>query len=180
MKRIPQPVSDPDPLHYKSGDVTHTQNPINGKPREPDDFQPRTNIRNQRDDGQLPTKQEIQSFCQEFAVEPDLVKSYILHLQDLRIRADIGEREREEQKKKSNNERRNQSMIMIGISWLTPGEPEKLRVPELNKYLVHHGLSTQGEKPEKLRVRFFGTNPNPDSESKNGFFVSFAKSKKGL
>ena len=90
IKRIPQPVSDPDnPLHYKSVDVTHTQNPINAKPREPDDFQPRTNIRNQWDDGLLPTKQEIQSFCQEFAVEPDLVKSYILHLQDLRIQADI-------------------------------------------------------------------------------------------
>ena len=45
-------MSDPDnPLHYKSGDVTHTQNPINAKPRESDDFQPRTNIRNQWDDG---------------------------------------------------------------------------------------------------------------------------------
>ena len=31
-----------------------------------------------------------------------------------------------------------------------------------------------------LRVHFFGKNPNPDSESKNGFFVSLAKSKKGL
>ena len=30
------------------------------------------------------------------------------------------------------------------------------------------------------RVHFFGKNPNPDSESKNGFFVSLAKSKKGL
>ena len=29
------------------------------------------------------------------------------------------------------------------------------------------------------RVHFFGKNPNPDSESKNGFFVSLAKSKKG-
>ena len=31
-----------------------------------------------------------------------------------------------------------------------------------------------------LRVHFFGKNPNPDSESKSGFFVSLAKSKKGL
>ena len=101
MKRIPQPVSDPDnPLHYnKSGDVTPTQYPINGKPREPDNFQPRTNIRKQWDDGQLPIKEEIQSFCQEFGVEPELVKLYILHLQDLRTQADIRERGREEQKK---------------------------------------------------------------------------------
>ena len=31
-----------------------------------------------------------------------------------------------------------------------------------------------------VRVHFFGKNPNPDSESKNGLFVSLAKSKKGL
>ena len=35
-------------------------------------------------------------------------------------------------------------------------------------------------KSRTLRVHFFGKNPNPDSESKNGFFVSLAKSKKGL
>ena len=29
-----------------------------------------------------------------------------------------------------------------------------------------------------LRVHFFGKNPNPDSESKNGYFVSLANSKK--
>ena len=33
---------------------------------------------------------------------------------------------------------------------------------------------------DNLRVHFFGKNPNPDSESKNGFFISLAKSKKGL
>ena len=32
----------------------------------------------------------------------------------------------------------------------------------------------------KLRVHFFGKNPNPDSESKKGFLVSLVKSKKGL
>ena len=31
-----------------------------------------------------------------------------------------------------------------------------------------------------IRVHLFGKNPNPDSESKNGFFVSLVKSKKGL
>ena len=44
MKRIPQPVPDPEiPLHYKSVDATPTESPIiiNGKPREPDNFQPR-------------------------------------------------------------------------------------------------------------------------------------------
>ena len=33
---------------------------------------------------------------------------------------------------------------------------------------------------KKFRVHFFGKNPNSDSESKNGFFVSLAKSKKGF
>ena len=65
MKRISQPVPDPEnSLHYKSVDVTPTENPINGKPQEPDDFQPRTNIwKKKEDDGQLSTKEEIQSFA---------------------------------------------------------------------------------------------------------------------
>ena len=40
---------------------------------------------------------KMQSFCQEFAVELKLVKSYILHLQDLRIHDDLRERGRDEQ-----------------------------------------------------------------------------------
>ena len=37
MKRIPQPVPDPEnPLHYKSVDATPTESSINGKPRERD------------------------------------------------------------------------------------------------------------------------------------------------
>ena len=31
------------------------------------------------------------------------------------------------------------------------GQLKKLRVPELNKYLVHHKLSSQGKKAEKLK-----------------------------
>ena len=34
--------------------------------------------------------------------------------------------------------------------------------------------------PDKTYVHVFGKNPNPDSESKKGFFVSLLKSKKGL
>ena len=80
------------------------KNLINGKPQEPDDFQPRLNIRKQWDDGQLSTKEEIQSFCQEFTIEPVLVKSYILHLEDLRIQANLRKRGREEQKTTTNCE----------------------------------------------------------------------------
>ena len=64
IKGIPQPVPDPEnPLYYKSVDATPTESPINGKPRESDDFQPRWNIRKQWDDGQLSIKKEIRSFC---------------------------------------------------------------------------------------------------------------------
>ena len=74
---------------------------------------------------------------------------YLLHLQNLRIQADIGGRGREEQKKKQQK-----AKSVPDYDWhqlVDSGEPEKLRVPELNKYLVHHGLSTQGKKLEKLK-----------------------------
>ena len=45
------------------------------------------------------------------------------------------------------------------------------------KNIVSHGqLKTQ----KQGCIAQFGQNPNPDSESKNRFFVSLAKSKKGL
>ena len=45
------------------------------------------------------------------------------------------------------------------------------------KNIVSHGqLKTQNQGC----ISQFGQNPNPDSKSKNGFFVSLAKSKKGL
>ena len=45
------------------------------------------------------------------------------------------------------------------------------------KNIVSHGqLKTQ----KQGCIAQFGKNPNPDSESKNRFFVSLAKSKKGL
>ena len=45
------------------------------------------------------------------------------------------------------------------------------------KNIVSHGqLKTQNQGC----ISQFGQNPNPDSESKNGFFVSLTKSKKGL
>ena len=45
----------------------------------------------------------------------------------------------------------------------------------LSLLLAHYSVCI-----EELRVHFFGKNPNSDSESKNVFFVSLAKSKKGL
>ena len=42
-------------------------------------------------------------------------------------------------------------------------------MPELNKYLVHHGLSSQGKKPEKLkRIMWIVLSSEAHSLSDNG------------
>ena len=96
-------------------------------------------MRKQWEDGQLLTREEIWS--KEFAVKPELIKSYNLHLQDLEIQADITGRGRVErknqQKTKSVHDYDWQQLIDSG------GLIKRLRVPELNKYLVHHRLSSR-------------------------------------
>ena len=49
-----------------------------------------------------------------------------------------------------------------------------------NKYICVVGNLNKNKQIKTFWVHFLGKNPNPDSESKNGFFVSLAKSKKGL
>ena len=46
------------------------------------------------------------------------------------------------------------------------------------KFHIHLRYNTQTKSlGTKTKVHFFGKNPNPDSESKKGYFVSLVKSK---
>lgn len=92
--------------------------------------------------------EEIQRFSEKFAVQPELVSSYISHWKYLTIQGEIRGRGRKEQKrqrmKKSVHEYDWQQLV-------DSGELKKLYVPELDKYLSHHGLSIRGSKPDKLK-----------------------------
>ena len=101
MKRILQPVPDPENLcHFKPLNKTPTTLDDNGEPQTPYDLQPRGNIKKLVSEGELSSKEEIGQFLRKFAVEPELVKAYIVHLQDLKIQHDIRARGRTEQKSK--------------------------------------------------------------------------------
>ena len=74
------------------------------------------------------------------------------------------------------------------VRWVLLKPPKKLREtgltaqrPFSGQYVVFiPNIVLEQTEKRTLRVHFFEKNPNPDSESKNGFFVSLAKSKKGI
>lgn len=69
MKGIPQPIPDPENLfHFKHVKETPSTDE-NGRPRAPDDFQPRANIKKLVSEGALSSKEEVEQFSRNFAVE---------------------------------------------------------------------------------------------------------------
>ena len=77
IKGFPHNVADPEELfHFKPVNKTPTTDE-NGKPRGPDDFQPRANIKRLVSEGALSCKEEVEQFSKKFAVEQDLVQAYI-------------------------------------------------------------------------------------------------------
>ena len=148
IKGIPQPIPDAKELfHFKPVNETPITDE-NGKPRAPDDFQPRANIKRLLSEGTLSCKEEVEQFSNKFAVEQDLVQAYIAHLQDLKIQSNIRARGRNEQKNK-----RAQKTVEE-YAWLELvqcGNIKKLLVSELEKYLKHYKLSSSGKKADKIR-----------------------------
>ena len=74
MKGIPQPIPDAEELfHFKPVNETPTSDE-NGKPRAPDDFQPRANTKRLVNEGILSCKEEVKQFSKKFAVTQDLAQ----------------------------------------------------------------------------------------------------------
>ena len=86
--------------HFKLVHETPTTDD-NGEPQSADDFQPRANIKKLVSEGALSSKEEVEQFSRKFAVEPDLMKAYIAHMQDLNIKHNIGARSCIEKKSKT-------------------------------------------------------------------------------
>ena len=100
MKGVPQPIPDPENLfHFKYVKETPSTDE-NGRPWAPDDFQPRANIKKLVRQGALSSKEEVEQFLRNFAVEENLVQVYIAHLENLKIQNNIRARRRIEQKNK--------------------------------------------------------------------------------
>ena len=101
--------------------------------------------------GMLKSENDFEHFCRTFACEKILVKKCVQHLQILEInkrkRADIRNIQQQEQESKRYQE----------YEWtklFEEGELTKLKVKELDKYLIHHNLrkSLNLRKKEKVTL----------------------------
>lgn len=136
------------PMHYM--DVFNT--PIDdseGKPRQPDDWQPRVNITRKCHSGQLDNDENITKFSNDFAVKKEYIQSYLVHLKNLHQSKDIRRRDRiQQQKKKKENEYADYNWLDIIVN----GSLKTMTISELNKYLQYHNLSMRGKKEDKVKA----------------------------
>ena len=151
MTRIPQPVPDSQrPNHYFSVFDTSTLNE-HGRPREPDDWQPRAQIKKlfQKAEITAANEENIKKFAERYCVEEILVKKYLEHLQELKTMDEIRSRSRKEEREKRKEKTYNQ------YDWLKlamDGSLKSLKVAELNKYLESNGLTKTGKKEDKIKA----------------------------
>ena len=122
-----------DGHHYKSALDTPLE--IDGKVRSVDDFQPRKNVKEYLAQGMLKSENDFERFCRTFACGKILVKKYVQHLKILEInkrkRADIRKNQEQESKRYEEYE---------WTKLFEEGKLKKLKVQELDKYLIYHNL----------------------------------------
>ena len=152
LNGISEPMPDYQRLpkyHYKSVFDTSLYND-NNKTRGTDDFLPRPNIPSALHEGQLSVdnKEQIDTFCNKFIVEENLVKDSLEHLINLRRTKAIRDNHRKRLKEGIKNKKYND------YNWndLVNSEEDlgKLRVYELDKYLALYGLSEHDKKGDKV------------------------------
>lgn len=151
FQRIPQPIPDPEnPAHYMDVFSTPSTN-TDGSPRKPDDWQPRAQLKHcfYSNKITLSDTDSIKEFAKEFAVDEKYVRTYIEHLNILKLKDTIRKQQRKADKHGRDSKR------YEDYDWLDmvlKGTLKQLLVAELNKYLVHHGLLTAGRKNDKIET----------------------------
>ena len=120
--------------------------------RETGDFLPRPNIASAFNEGQLSVdnKEQIDTFCNKFIVEENLVKDSLEHLINLRRTKSI--RDNDTYRKRLKEAIKNKKCNDYNWNDLVKSEEVlgKLRVYELDKYVTFHGLSKNGKKGDKV------------------------------
>ena len=150
FSRVPAPYPDyTNRGHYLSVFNTPTTSK-DGKPREVDDFAPRANIKKLFKSGKLASNnvQQIQEAAKSLCVEEQHITAYVKHLEELATLAEIRERDRKRKKQIDTNKSYND------YNWtelIETNELKKLKVMELEKYLVYHKLPLIGKKSDKLK-----------------------------
>ena len=132
-------------FHYLSWSAT----PTNG--REPDDFQPRAQIKRLFEESELVSgdSEAIRRFSDKYIVPEKLVAEYVQHLAQIKIRKEKKKEETERERTERLNREYND------IDWVGLYNSDKLaslRVDELSLYFSHHKIAFKGKKAEKVAI----------------------------
>ena len=123
--------------------------PTNG--REPDDFQPRAQIKRLFEESELVSgdSEAIRKFSDKYIVLEKLVPEYVEHLAQIKMRKEKKKEETERERMERLNREYND------IDWVGPYNSDKLsslRVDELSLYFSHHKITFKGKKAEKVAM----------------------------
>ena len=132
-------------FHYLSWSAT----PTNG--REPDDFQPRGQIKRLFEESELVSgdSEAIRKFSDKYIVPEKLVAEYVEHLAQIKMRKEKKKEETERERMERLNRQYND------IDWAGLYNSDKLsslRVDELSLYFSHHKITFKGKKAAKVAM----------------------------
>ena len=158
----PLPTRRPHPDYGKLPnfhDLSWSATPTNG--REPDDFQPRAQIKRLFEESELVSgdSEAIRKFSDKYIVLEKLVPEYVEHLAQIKMRKEKKKEETERERMERLNREYND------IDWVGPYNSDKLsslRVDELSLYFSHQKITFKGKKAEATWINFFLAKKNCD------------------
>ena len=153
-QKIPWPFPDYSKHpKYKYLHVSVTPRETENRQRKVDDFQRRINIKDAVQNGllKIDDQENLSKFFDKFIAEQHLV---IKCVEQLRIK-EINRIKRKEERRQASEREQNKTFDDFGWKKLSEtNQLEKLRVPSLNKYLLHHGLKDHVKLKKKEKVNF--------------------------
>ena len=142
----PLPTRRPHPDYGKLPnfhDLSWSATPTNG--REPDDFQPRAQIKRLFEESGLLSgdSEAIRKFSDKYIVPEKLVAEYVEHLAQIKMRKEKRKEETERERMERLNGEYNDT-DWVGL--YNSDKLSSLRVDELSLYFSHHKITFKGKK----------------------------------
>ena len=132
-------------FHYLPWSATPTDG------REPDDFQPRAQIKRLFEESELVSgdSEAIRKFSDKYIFPEKLVAEYVEHLAQIKMRKEKKKEETERERVERLNRKYND------VDWVVLYNFDKLsslRVDEISLYFSHHKITFKREKAEKVAM----------------------------
>ena len=142
LRRLPNPKAN-----ILNSQIMFCQN----SGREPDDFQPRAQIKRLFEESELDNgdSEAIRKFSDKYIVPEKLVAEYVEHLAQIKMRKEKkkGETEREPMERLN---REHSDIDWVGL--YNSDKLSSLRVDELSLYFSHHKITFKGKKAAKVAM----------------------------